>query len=253
MKEITLIRQYVDYSGDEHETEAKCRVTKTNFITPNGERLSIKKMLNSRFGVKPNGEVCDISYFFKEETDKNYFLKLEEMAKREVEQSLDFKNTITFGEMQAQAKKNGLYIRFGKNALSFHKAIDERYHQHAAEYKISIKPLKDYSRTIGFCTNDSVYDLDEYNKKLNAVKPVLHEISDKLRNELYDEFRIVVFSMKNYFKIGMSYKGSRDGMYNEWCHKGGTGKLKYSEYTEAELWNIAQNVYFKNRELDGRN
>lgn len=253
MKEITLIRQYVDYSGDEHETEAKCRVTKSNFITPKGERLSIKKMLESRFGVKPNGEVCDIRYFFKEKMDKDYFLKLEEMYKREVEQSLDFKNTITFGEMQEQAKNKGLYIMYGKNRLSFHKVIDERYHQRVAEYKISIKPLKDYSYTVGHCVNDSVYDLDEYNKKLNAVKPVCHEISDKLRNELYDEFRIVVFSMKNYFKIGMSYKGSRDTMYNEWCHKDGTGKLKYSEYAEAELLNIAQKVYYKNRELDNRN
>ena len=166
MKEITLIRQYVDYSGDEHETEAKCRVTKTNFITPKGERLSIKKMLGSRFGVKPNGEVCDIRYFFKEETDKDYFLKLEEMSKREVEQSLDFKNTITFGEMQEQAKNKGLYIRFGKNGLSFHKVIDERYHQRVAEYKISIKPLKDYSHTVGHCVNDSVYDLDEYKNEI---------------------------------------------------------------------------------------
>jgi hypothetical protein len=253
MKEITLTRQYVDYAGDEHETDVKCCVTKNNFITPKGERLSIKKMIHSRFGVKPHGEVCDISYFFKNETDKDYFLKLEEMSKREVEQSLDFKNTITFGEMQEQAKKKGLFIRFGKNGLSFHKVIDERYHQNAAEYKISIKPIKDFSHTVGYCTNDTIYDLDEYNKKLNAVKPVTTEISDKLRNELYDEFRIVVFSMKNYFKIGMSYKGSRDTMFNEWCHKGGTGKLKYSEYTEAELWNIAQNIYFKNRELDNRN
>lgn len=252
MKEITLIRQYIDYSGDEHETEVVCRVTKTNFITPKCERLSIKKMLNSRFGVKPHGEVNDISYFFKNETDKEYFFKLEEMYNREVEQSLDFKNTVTFGEMQEQANKNGLYIRFGKNGLSFHKKIDEKYHKHAAEYKISIKPIKDYSHTIGFCTNDSIYDLDEYNKKLNAVKPVCHELSDELKNKLYDEFRIVVFSMKNYFKIGMSYQGSRDTMYNEWCHKGGTGKLKYSEYTEAELWNIAQKIYSKNMELDNR-
>ena len=252
MKEITLIRQYVDYAGDEHETEAKCRVTKTNFITPNGKRLYIKKMIHSHYGIKPNGEVNDITYYFKNETDKDYFLKLEDLAKREIEKSMDFKNTITFGEMQEQAEKKGLYIKFGKNSLSFHKIVDKKYHQTAAEYKVSIKPIQDYSHTVGHCLNETVYDLDDYNNKLASVKPVITEISEKLKKELYDEFRIVVHSMKNYFKIGMSFKGDPESMYCEWCHKGGTGKLKFSEYTEAELWNIAQNVYFKNKELDDR-
>jgi len=249
MKEITLTRQYVDYAGDEHETDVKCRVTKTNFITPNGERLSIKKMIHSRFGVMPNGYSLNISYFFKNETDKDYFLKLEEMSKREVEQSLDFKNTITFGEMQEQAKKKGLYIRFGKNGLSFHKAINERYHQNAAEYKISIKPIKDFSHTVGYCTNDSIYDLDDYNKKLSAAKPVTTEISKKLKEKLYDKFRIVVFPMNNYFKIGMSYKGDQKTMYSQWCHKGGIGKLKFSEFSESKLLEIAESVYKKNKNL----
>lgn len=249
MKEITLIRQYVDYAGDEHETEVKCRVTKTNFITPKGKRLSIKKMLNSRFGVKPHGEVCDITYFFKEETDKDYFLKLEQIAKRDIEMSLDFMDTITFGEMQEQSKKNGLYIKFGKNGLSFHKTIGDNHHRHAAEYKISIKPIKDYSHTVGHCTNDSIYDLDDYNKKLASVKPVITEISGELKEKLYNKFRIVVFSMKNYFKIGMSYKGNPESMYSEWCHKGGTGKLKFSEFTENKLVEIAENVYNRNKNL----
>lgn len=249
MKEITLIRQYVDYSGDEHETEVKCRVTKTNFITPKGERLSIKKMVHSRYGIRPNGEVCDILYFFKNETDKDYFLKLEEMHKREVEMSLDFNNTITFGEMQEQAKKNGLYIRFGKNGLSFHKAINEIYHKRVAEYKISIKPIKDYSYTIGHCTNDSIYDLDEYNKKLNAVKPVTHEINEELENELFEKYNVVVFRCNSYFKIGMSWHGKRDTMYKDSWHRGGVAKLSYKDYSESKLFELAERVSGDNKDL----
>ena len=249
MENITLVKQYVDYAGDEHESEVKCRVTKNYFIIPNGQRLSIKKMVDSKYGVKPNGEVYNIRYYFKNENDKDYFLKLEQIAKRDIEMSLDFMDTITFGEMQEQAKKNGLYIKFGKNGLSFHKRIGEKHHQRAAEYRISIKPIKDYSRTIGHCINDSIYDLVDYNKKLASVKPVTTEISEEIKNDLYEKYHVVVFNMKNYFSIGMSYKGDRNTMYNNWCHCRGTAKLKYNDFNEKKLYELAEKICNQNKNL----
>lgn len=240
MNTITLVKTTTNYCGDEKETDVVCRVGKAYIITPNKTRINIKYFLNYS-PVYYKGAY----YEWKNPGDKDYFKKLEQVKQAEKELKLDFDGEISVKEIAN--KFANYYVNCKRTKIKFHKRTAPDRYCGIPEMSINIKPSRIERFANGSITY--VYNEKEFNEKMAKAKPINHTLDKVIKDDLYNKYHIIVFEKNKYFCVGMSYKGERKTMWNDWSHNRGCGKVKYSEYTKEKLYEVAKNVYELNKNL----
>ena len=248
---IKLTRVYTNYCGDENESIVEFEVGKKFLTHKHYKKVAIKNMASYKhYDVNDN-----LSYSIDEEEQtklRSYYEKIQKQEKKEKNIEMMFIDTVSYKEIKDEWKEKGYCPIITKTKISFLKKIDENHYYSIPEFSINIKAVKEPFGYEDWETN-KLYNKNELKQKIAIAmeqsKNITKTISDKIKNDLYEKYHVVVFNMKSGFNIGMSYKGDRNSMYSNWCHSRGTAKLKYNAYSEKKLYELAEKICNQNKKL----
>lgn len=248
---IKLTRVYTNYCGDENESIVEFEVGKKFLTHKHYKKVAIKNMVN----YKHYNVNYDLSYSIDEEEQnklRSYYNKIQKQEKKEKNVELMFMDTVSYKEIKEEWKEKGYIPIISKTKIGFYKKTAMNRYSSVPEFSINIKAVKE---PFGYEDWDSnrLYNKDELEQKIAVAmeqsKTITKKISDEIKNDLYEKYHVVVFNMKSGFNIGMSYRGDRNTMYSNWCHCRGTAKLKYKDYSEKKLYELAEKICNQNKNL----